>query len=97
MNGGQTCIAPDYILLDESIKSRFLELVKKQIKTFYGDDPSTSKDYERIVSERHVQRLAGLLRNQNCYYGATLPLLIPLFDLISFNVRREGGRREALH
>lgn len=71
MNGGQTCIAPDYVLIDEPIKARFLELIKAKLKQFYGDDPSTCKDYERIVSDRHVARLAGLLRNQNIYCGTS--------------------------
>lgn len=61
MNAGQTCIAPDYLLVDKRIKTPLLEEIKRNIHNFYGDDPATSPDYARIVSDRHFQRLDGLL------------------------------------
>jgi len=61
MNAGQTCIAPDYVLVDEAVKDRFVELVGSAISSFYGKDAKSSADLGRIVNERHHDRLAGLL------------------------------------
>lgn len=63
LNAGQTCVAPDYILVHESLKEKLLLALKKEIINFYGEDASLSKDYPRIVSKVHCQRLAGLLEN----------------------------------
>jgi aldehyde dehydrogenase (NAD+) len=61
LNAGQTCIAPDYVLVDRSIADRFVEKVRESIRDFYGANPKSSPDYARIVDDRHWQRLAGLL------------------------------------
>lgn len=61
VNAGQVCGAPDYLLLHRAIKDEFLEAVKKAIRQFYGEDPSQSPDFCRIINQRHFQRLAGLL------------------------------------
>lgn len=61
MNAGQTCIAPDYVLVEESVKHRFVDLLTEAIDEFYGGDPKSSSDLGRIVNERHHDRLTGLL------------------------------------
>ncbi len=61
INAGQTCIAPDYVLADASIRDRLVDLVVAQIGEFYGSDPKASKDLGRIVSERHHGRLMDLI------------------------------------
>lgn len=61
INAGQTCVAPDYVLVDESLASPFLTALGSAIDAFYGDDPEMSDDYGRIVSDRHFDRLTGLL------------------------------------
>lgn len=71
MNSGQTCVAPDYILCDPSIQSQVVEKLKKSVKEFYGDDAQKSRDYGRIVSSRHFQRVMGLLAGQKVAYGGT--------------------------
>lgn len=60
-NAGQTCIAPDFILVEKSAEAAFLDAMKDAIAEFYGADPAASADYARIVNERHFDRLAGLL------------------------------------
>lgn len=60
-NAGQTCTAPDYVLVHESVEKQLVEKLKGVIREFYGDDPHSSKDYPRIVNDRHVDRLAALL------------------------------------
>src|SRR5262249_14802017 len=50
LNAGQSCIAPDYLLVDESIADQLLDQMRHTIKAFYGDDPRQSADYGRIVN-----------------------------------------------
>ena len=61
INAGQTCVAPDYVLVEESVTSQLLSALGRAIDAFYGEDPMTSADYGRIFSDRHFDRLMGLL------------------------------------
>lgn len=61
INAGQTCIAPDYLLVNRQIKPDLLTAIQRNIKEFYGDDPAQSPDYARIISDKHYQRLTQLL------------------------------------
>jgi aldehyde dehydrogenase (NAD+) len=61
MNAGQTCIAPDYLLMDADTEARLLPLLVEAIRSMFGDDPAQSASYGRIVNERHFDRLASLL------------------------------------
>ena len=61
INAGQTCIAPDYVLIDRAIKDSFLAKLTATIRDFFGDDPSQSPDLSRIIIQRQVDRLSGLL------------------------------------
>jgi acyl-CoA reductase-like NAD-dependent aldehyde dehydrogenase len=69
LNAGQTCVAPDYLLVDRSIKDELLERMKTCIREFYGDDPSRSPDYGRVISERHFDRLSQLLQGGKIIIG----------------------------
>jgi aldehyde dehydrogenase (NAD+) len=60
LNAGQTCIAPDYVLVHRKIKEAFVEEMIRTIHTFYGEDPMESPDYARIINERHFNRLLRL-------------------------------------
>src|SRR3989440_6054097 len=60
-NAGQTCTAPDYVLVFKDVASPVFEHLREAIRHFYGDDPQKSPDYRRIVSPRHFAQLAGLL------------------------------------
>lgn len=60
-NAGQTCVAPDYLLVHADVKEQLLSALTAQISTFFGPDPRQSKDYARIINERHFDRLVGLL------------------------------------
>lgn len=61
VNAGQTCVAPDHVLVDRRVEDRFLTALTGSVAAFYGDDPATSPDYARIVNTRHHDRLTGLL------------------------------------
>lgn len=67
-NAGQTCVAPDYVLADSAIRDELVDKISATIDGFYKNDPKGSADFGRIVNERHVQRLQGLLDG----HGGTL-------------------------
>ena len=69
INAGQTCIAPDYLLVNREIKSEFLAAVKRSIREFYGDNPAKSPDFSRIISQRHFQRLTEFLKDGEIVVG----------------------------
>nr|WP_323125532.1 aldehyde dehydrogenase family protein [Pseudidiomarina sp. 1APP75-27a] len=69
LNAGQTCIAPDYVLVDESVKEPFLEALREAIESFFGDDAADADDYGMIVNEQHWQRLVDYLDQGTLYYG----------------------------
>lgn len=71
MNAGQTCVAPDYVLVEKSKSSELIAAIQAKLKSFYGENIQTSNDYGRIVNERHFDRLVGYLENQNVVYGGT--------------------------
>jgi aldehyde dehydrogenase (NAD+) len=62
LNAGQTCIAPDYVLADRSIRDALVDQLAQRIGEFYGPDPQTSASFGRIVNDRHLIRLEGLLK-----------------------------------
>ena len=61
LNCGQTCVAPDYILCEKSVKEEFVVEVITQIKNQYGEKPLDNKDYGKIINEKHFARLCGLI------------------------------------
>lgn len=61
LNCGQTCVAPDYILVDERVHDRFLELVEQQISKMFGAAPLDNPQWGKIVNEKHFERLLGLI------------------------------------
>ena len=69
INAGQTCIAPDYLLVHQEIKAQLLDRMKFFIREFYGADPKLSPDYPRIVNEKHFLRLTGLMQEGNIITG----------------------------
>ncbi|MCU0524764.1 MAG: aldehyde dehydrogenase [Elainella sp. Prado103] len=69
INAGQTCIAPDYLLVDREIKPALLAAMQAAVREFYGDDPSQSPDYARIVSDKHWQRLSQYLQDGQVLIG----------------------------
>jgi acyl-CoA reductase-like NAD-dependent aldehyde dehydrogenase len=69
INGGQTCIAPDYLLVNQEIKSQLITEIKQCIADFYGGDPANSPDYPRIISDRHFHRLTSFLSEGEILIG----------------------------
>lgn len=69
LNAGQTCIAPDYLLVEKAIYAPLLEELKKQILKLWGDNPKKSEAYPRIINETHWKRLMKLIDPSKIYYG----------------------------
>ena len=69
INAGQTCIAPDYLLVHQEVKAQLLDRMKQFIRRFYGDDPQLSPDYPRIVNDKHFVRLSEMLQKGNIVVG----------------------------
>lgn len=69
LNAGQTCVAPDYILIDKSVKEQFLAEMRKSIKKMFGDDPIANRDFSKIVNKKHYDRLKALLDHENVCIG----------------------------
>ncbi|EPR72826.1 Aldehyde dehydrogenase [Winogradskyella psychrotolerans RS-3] len=63
LNCGQICVSPDYVLIDESVKTQFIDACKKWLQTFYNDNPKASDSYGRIVTDKHFERLSSHLEN----------------------------------
>ena len=69
LNAGQTCVAPDYILVHADIKDRLIERIGLYVKIFFGDNPETSPDYPRIINIKHFNRIKDLLKNTTIVFG----------------------------
>jgi aldehyde dehydrogenase (NAD+) len=69
VNCGQTCVAPDYVLVHQSREEELVKLLAKNIRAFYGNDPQRSPDLARIVSDQHVDRLAKLMESGTAAVG----------------------------
>lgn len=68
-NAGQTCVAPDYLLVEEKHYDKIVPLFEKYIKELYGKDPKNSDDYGKIVNQRHFDRLMGYFTKEEILLG----------------------------
>lgn len=85
MNAGQTCVAPDYILVHETVKEEFLLLIEKYIHVFYGKTPQENPEYPKIINQRHFNRLTALINDSDHVIGgdineATLQIAPAIID-----------------
>jgi aldehyde dehydrogenase (NAD+) len=69
LNAGQTCIAPDYLLVHQSIKPKLIEFLKAEIILAYGENPEISPDYPRIINEKNWKRQLALMENETILLG----------------------------
>jgi aldehyde dehydrogenase (NAD+) len=69
MNAGQTCVAPDFVLVARDARDAFVAAMKKALQEFYGDDPARCEDYGRIVNQAHFERLVNYLRDGKVVHG----------------------------
>lgn len=69
LNAGQTCIAPDYIIIHKSVKQHFIEVLRKEIEVSYSRRPEESHDFARIINLKNYERLVNMLKNESISIG----------------------------
>ena len=68
-NAGQTCIAPDYLLVDEAIRDDLINAIIEVIEEFYTKNPLENSDYSKIINRNHFKRVKKLMKDQSVIYG----------------------------
>lgn len=71
LNCGQTCIAPDYVLIHKDVKEAFVQAFAKEVKELHGDDVKVSKHYVRMVNDNAFERVSGYIKESKVLYGGT--------------------------
>ena len=71
LNCGQTCVAPDYVLVHKEVKEEFVQELLRQIKAMYSEDPLSSADYGKIINHKHFERILGLIDEKKIVCGGT--------------------------
>ncbi|MDZ7717812.1 MAG: aldehyde dehydrogenase [Balneolaceae bacterium] len=69
INAGQTCVAPDFVTVHESVRDEFIDQSKKVLSEFFRDDYQPGENYTKIVNESHFERLVNLLENSDVIFG----------------------------
>ena len=69
VNAGQTCIAPDYLMVHSSVKAQLISDLKSEIIMAYGENQQKSADYPRIVNSEHLSRLTNMLKDSKVVFG----------------------------
>lgn len=69
LNAGQTCVAPDYLLVQSSVKNKLIEKMQHYITQFYGANPCVSPDYPKIINEKQYHRLINLMQSGKVIFG----------------------------
>ena len=90
INCGQTCVAPDYILCQRSVKDQLVHEICLQIKVQYGEAPLSNPDYGRIINEKHFERICGLIDREKTVLGGytdreTLQIAPTVMDNVSWD------------
>lgn len=88
LNCGQTCVAPDYLLIDRRVKNRFLACLQRWITAMYGGDALDNDGYVRMVNQKHFQRVMGLIDRSKVVFGgkgdgSTLKIQPTVLDNVS--------------
>ncbi len=90
LNCGQTCVAPDYIYCDRTIRNELAAELKKQVRRQYGDAPLCNPDYGKIVNQKHFERILGLIDEKKVILGGgskaeTLQIEPTILDCVTFS------------
>lgn len=72
LNSGQTCVAPDYLLLQNSVKDEFIKYLKECITLFYTNEPLQNESYTNIINEKHFNRLIKLIKGEKVVHGGDI-------------------------
>ena len=72
LNCGQTCVAPDYLYCEASVKDRLVQAIGKEIRAQFGERPLDNENYGKIINQKHFRRLAGLIDREKVVFGSGL-------------------------
>ena len=72
LNSGQTCIAPDYILIHKDIKDAFVKAFGEEVKNLHGKDIKTDKHYVRMVNDKAFERVSSYIKDETVLYGGSV-------------------------
>lgn len=90
INAGQTCVAPDYILVHKNVKDALIREITNCIRSFFGEHLCENDEYARIVNEKHFSRLVGLMQGESISIGGvsnekTLQIAPTILDKATWN------------
>ncbi len=90
LNSGQTCVAPDYLIVHETVKAHFLEMLQVQIYTMLGKELLDNPDYPRMVNKKHYQRVMKLIQSEKIVTGGygneeTLQIAPTILDHVTWD------------
>lgn len=90
LNSGQTCVAPDYLLVHKSVKDELIKELIKNSEKFYGENPEKNPNFPKIINKNHFERLKELLKSGDIIYGGnynalTNKISLTLIDNVSWN------------
>ena len=90
LNAGQTCVAPDYILCQKSVKDELVREIIREIKAQCGDNPLENSEYGKIINEKHFSRILSLISSEKVVYGgeyneSSLKIAPTVMDNVSFD------------
>ena len=91
ITAGQTCVAPDYLLVHKNVKDAFINEVKKTLDQFYPDGALSDEEYPRIINQKHFERLKNLMSDGKILLGgktdeAQLKMEPTLIDGVNYNL-----------
>ncbi|MGI5989405.1 MAG: aldehyde dehydrogenase [Lachnospiraceae bacterium] len=90
LNCGQTCVAPDYVLVQESVKDELVEKLSVWIHKFYGNDPLECAEYPKMINEKHFERVCGLMQSGKIVIGGqTNPDTLQIEPTVLCDVKRD--------
>lgn len=89
LNCGQTCVAPDYVLVHQNVKDKFIEEVIREVKRQFGENPLENPDYGKIINEKHFNRVLGLIDKNKVVLGGeskaeTLQIAPTVMDNVTY-------------
>ena len=71
-NAGQMCVAPDYVIVHESVRQKFISTIKETVQKFFSNKPEESYNYGKIINEKQFDRIAGYLSNSKIIFGGRM-------------------------
>lgn len=90
LNCGQTCVAPDYILVQRSVKDKLIKQINKAVRKMYGKDVLANEEYPKMINEKHFDRVLGLMKDAHVVSGgesdrASLKIAPAVLDQVTWD------------